>query len=82
MKTVSAATANRQFSSLLKDVAAGERVTVLSRGKPVAALLPVAADGAHRKAARGALFERLSRMPVSGERDWHRDELHEAEPSR
>lgn len=44
MKTVSAATANRQFSALLREVALGERVTVLSRGKPVAAMVPVATE--------------------------------------
>ena len=38
MKTISAADANRYFSSLLRDVATGEVVTVVSRGKPVAVI--------------------------------------------
>lgn len=77
MKTVAAAVANRQFSALLRDVAAGERVTVLSRGKPVATMLPPTAEDEPRKAARRALLERLSHVPASGQRDWHRDELHD-----
>lgn len=37
MATISASEANRSFSSLLRQVAQGERFTVLSRGRPVAA---------------------------------------------
>jgi len=77
MKTVSAATANRQFSSLLREVALGERVTVLSRGKPVAAMVPVAAEDLQRKEARRALLDRLSHQPASGSRNWTRSELYE-----
>ena len=77
MKTVSAATANRQFSSLLREVSSGERVTVLSRGKPVATMAPVVEDEAGRKAARRTLLDRLSREPASGTRDWTRSELHD-----
>jgi prevent-host-death family protein len=40
MKNVSAGDANRHFSSLLRDVATGQVVTVLSRGKPVATISP------------------------------------------
>jgi len=40
MKTVSVADANRHFSSVLLDVAGGQVVTVLSRGKPVAIIGP------------------------------------------
>ena len=36
MKTVTAAEANRQFSTGLREVAHGESVLVTSRGKPVA----------------------------------------------
>ena len=32
MKSISAAEANRRFSALLRDVAAGQTITVLSRG--------------------------------------------------
>ena len=40
MKTISAGDANRHFSNLLRDVATGEVITVLSRGKPVATISP------------------------------------------
>ena len=38
MKSVSAAEANRHFSSLLREVSRGVRITVTSRGKPVATI--------------------------------------------
>lgn len=38
MKIISAGDANRHFSSLLRDVATGETVTVLSNDRPVAVL--------------------------------------------
>jgi antitoxin (DNA-binding transcriptional repressor) of toxin-antitoxin stability system len=61
MKTIFAATANRQLSSLLlREEALGERVTMLCRGKPVATMLAVAAEDFPRKEARRALLDRLS----------------------
>ena len=77
MKTISAAEANRHFSSLLRDVATGEIVTVLSRGKPVATLSPVRAGSGQRQLARLSLLTRLRQQKVSGVRDWTRDELYE-----
>ncbi len=76
MKTVSAADANRHFSSVLRDVASGQVVTVLSRGKPVATIGPVRAESDQRKAAKIGLLERLNRQPALGQRDWSRDELY------
>lgn len=61
MKTIFAATANRQLSSLLlREVTLGERVTKLYRGNPVATMLPVAAEDFPRKEARRALLDRLA----------------------
>lgn len=77
MKIVSAAVANRQFSSLLRGVALGERVTVLSRGKPVATMVPVAAEDLQSKEARRALLDRLSHQHAIGARNWTRSELYE-----
>jgi len=77
MKTITAATASRKFSSLLREVALGERVTILCRGKPVATMLPVAAEDLQRKEARRALLDRLSHQPASGARSWTRNELYE-----
>lgn len=78
MKTISAAEANRHFSSLLRDVATGEIVTVLSRGMPVATLSPVRAGDGQRQLARLSLLARLRQQKVSEVRDWTRDELYEA----
>lgn len=41
MRTVSAADANRHFSSLLQEVKAGKSITVTSRGEPVAQITPI-----------------------------------------
>ena len=78
MKTISAAEANRHFSSLLREVSRGARITVTSRGKPVATIS--AADqvgGRERAAARRALLSRLRATAATGTRNWSRDELYE-----
>jgi prevent-host-death family protein len=80
MQTVRAVDANRQFSSVLKQVSQGEEFLVVSRGKPVATISPVRkADNAH-VAARGMLLERLRNQEPSGVRSWIRDELYERTP--
>ena len=80
MQTVRAVDAKRQFSSVLKRVSQGEEFLVISRGKPVATILPVRkADNAH-VAARGMLLDRLSKQELSGVRNWTRDELYERTP--
>ncbi len=78
MLTVRAVDANRQFSSVLKQVSQGKEFIVISRGKPVATILPFRrADNAH-VAARGLLLERLCSQEPSGEvRSWTRDELYD-----
>lgn len=78
MKSISATDANRCFSSLLRDVATGQIVTVTSRGKPVATLSPARAGGDQRHLARFSLMARLQQQKASGGRDWTRDELYEA----
>lgn len=77
MQTVRAVDANRQFSSVLKQVSQGEEFLVVSRGKPVATIFPIRkADSAH-VAARGMLLDRLRSQEPSGTRTWTRDELYE-----
>lgn len=76
MKTVTAATANRQFSALLREVAAGNVVTVVSRGTPVATMAPVKAGDPARAAARLRLISRLEGQAPTGSRDWVRDDLY------
>lgn len=82
MKTLSAAEANRSFSALLRQAAAGERVVITSHGRPVAEIGPVREDGAAREAARRAAFETLlarlrSQAPSPRLTPWTRDELYE-----
>ena len=76
MKTVSAADANRHFSSVLREVAQGETFTVLSRGKPVAIISGAKAKDGHREVARANLIARLRAQGTSGSRNWSRDELY------
>ena len=78
MQTVRAADANRHFSNVLKQVSQGEEFLVISRGKPVATILPVKkADSTHH-ASRELLFRRLTSQEVTGTRtsSWTRDELY------
>jgi prevent-host-death family protein len=77
MKTVTASDANRQFSSVLREVAHGESFTVLSRGKAVASIAPAHPENAQRPSAKLALLERLRQQKALGARDWTRDELYE-----
>ena len=61
--TISAAEANRQFSSLLRQVSQGETITVLSHGRPVATISPAteAGESGHDRAnARARLLARLN----------------------
>jgi prevent-host-death family protein len=78
MKSISAAEANRHFSALLREVSRGARITVTSRGKPVATIS--AADQVERRervAAKRALLSRLRAKPATGTRNWSRVELYE-----
>ncbi len=77
MKTISAGDANRHFSNVLRDVATGEVVTVLSRGKPVATISPAHSGCSEREAAKLNLLGRLRQQKACGARNWTRDELYE-----
>jgi prevent-host-death family protein len=57
MKQVNIHEAKTQFSRLLRRVAAGEEITIMNRGVPVARLVPVPAPEPMRKlgAYRGTL---------------------------
>jgi prevent-host-death family protein len=79
MKTITASEANRQFSALLRAVAQGERVTVTSRGKPVATIAPVRAQGQSGRpgAAKRRLLDHLDGLKAAGARRWTRDELYD-----
>jgi prevent-host-death family protein len=78
MKSISAAEANRHFSSLLREVSRGARITVTSRGKPVATISAAdQVEGRERASAKRALLSRLRATPTTGARKWSRDELYE-----
>lgn len=75
---VSASEANRSFSSLLRQVAQGQRFTVLSHGRPVATIAPAGDTAANRGASRRALLARLAQQPATGApRSWKRDDLYD-----
>jgi prevent-host-death family protein len=77
MKTVTAADANRNFSSLLREARHGEVYVVISRGKPVATIGPVESASSERHSAKESLLGRLRHEKVSGVRTWTRDELYD-----
>ena len=77
MKTISAAEANRHFSSLLRQIASGEIVTIVSRGRPVATMGPAQQEEGERAQAKQSLLARLRSQRPSGARDWSRDELYD-----
>jgi prevent-host-death family protein len=80
MKAVSASEANRQFSQVLREVAAGESFVVVSRGTAVARIVPADVERRQREVARKLLVDRLRSQQPTGTRDWTRDELYAREP--
>ena len=76
MKTITAANANRGFSSLLREVRKGEEITILSRGTPVAKITSVSSKELQRNAMKNLLLSRLKAQGVTGSRNWTRDELY------
>ena len=78
-KVVTAAEANRNFSTLLRAVAAGETVTVTSHGRPVADIVPRKAEVDKEKRRRDfrAFLDQMAARPVQNIGPWSRDELYE-----
>ena len=65
METISASDANRHFSNLLREVATGKVITVLSRGKSVATIAPAHSGGLAREAAKRNCWNGcISKNPV------------------
>jgi prevent-host-death family protein len=81
-KVVTAAEANRQFSSLMREVAEGETVIVTSHGRYAIKMVPVSEDPEKglRHAAMGRLVEHLKSLPRQPGITWTRAELYEDEP--
>lgn len=67
MTTVGSFEAKTKLAELLDKVEAGETVTITRRGKPVAKLVPAAADESER-ARRRALIEEIKRWRVGKDR--------------
>lgn len=76
MRTITASDANRNFSGVLRDVASGESILIVSRGTPVAKISPVDVKNS-RTAAKESLLLRLASQSSSGQRDWTRNELYD-----
>ncbi len=76
MKTITASNANRGFSKLLREVSAGEEITILSRGKPVAKITSLNSEALQKKSMKNSLLSRLKAQKISGSRNWTRDELY------
>lgn len=76
MRTITASDANRNFSGVLRDVASGESILIVSRGTPVARISPVDVKGS-RVAAQESLLRRLSGQSTTGQRDWTRNDLYD-----
>ncbi|CCG42765.1 type II toxin-antitoxin system Phd/YefM family antitoxin [Magnetospirillum molischianum] len=76
MRNISAADANRHFSRILRDVQAGQTVTVTSRGTPVATIRPTGAGSPNQWQAKQALLARLRGQATAGI-SWSRDELYD-----
>jgi prevent-host-death family protein len=75
---VSAAEANRNFSALLRRVQQGERITITSRGRPVAEIAPPSQTSpAVREAMVRDLIARLGSQEVVFIGPWNREELYE-----
>ncbi len=81
-KIVTAAEANRQFSQLIREVAAGEQVVVTSHGRRVAKIVAISDDEAlvERRAAKARLMDRLARQPFDAGEPWTREDLYQDQP--
>ena len=77
-EAISAADANRNFSSILRGVRQGQSFVVTSHGRPVARIIP-ADKLENSSAARAAFFARLKNQLVTDIGRWTRDELYEDE---
>jgi len=74
-RAISASEANQRFSELLRDVADGESFTVMSRGRPVARVLPVDRGEERRSIERLLTF--VDRLPLRHSGNWSRNDLYE-----
>ena len=76
-RAITAADANREFSSVLRRVRQGHSFVVTSHGRPVARIVPMASGEPVASKARTMLFERLHAAPALSIKKWTRDDLYE-----
>ena len=74
-RTITATEANQRFSELLRDVSAGDTVTITNRGKPVAEISPP--KKRLTKADLEELWREMDKLPTIVTGPWTRDELYE-----
>lgn len=74
-QAISASEANQHFSELLRDVAQGKSFTVMSRGRPVARVLPIDRERQRRSIAK--LLKFVAKLPVRHSGSWSRTDLYE-----
>jgi len=80
-EAISAADANRKFSSILRGVREGNSYVVTSHGRPVARIVPAGELGGAAE-ARNTLLARLEGQPIVNVGRWTRDELSTRPPSQ
>jgi len=76
-QAVSAADANRKFSTILRGVRDGNSYVVTSHGRPVARIIPADQEGETILGARAALLSRLEQQEIVQIGRWTRDELYD-----
>jgi prevent-host-death family protein len=74
-KFVSSTEANQHFAEVLRDVAAGESVTVTSRGKAVAHIIPADANKKKRDIGKLLAYMKSQTPVVIG--PWKREDLYD-----
>lgn len=77
--SISAAEANRKFSSILREVREGHRYVVTVHGRAVARVVPANDEANVGPGARALLFDRLEKQAAGQVGRWSRDELYEDE---
>ena len=74
-RAITASEANQRFSEMLRDVAEGDSFTVLSRGRPVARVMPVDREDQKRRIER--LLAYVETLPLRYAVPWNRQELYD-----
>lgn len=73
-RAISASEANQHFSEMLRDVQQGEEFVVMSRGRPVARVIPV--QTSPDLSSIQSLLSYLKALPNRQAGEWHREDLY------